>query len=239
MRKTTFGELRAHVVGADGDGAGTGPIVVLLHGFGAPGTDLVGLAQEIPAPPGTRFVFPMAPITLERGPEDYVGRAWWMIDMAVLQVAVLTRSYDVLVRSEPEGLARAREAVIGLLDRVQDELGRDAPLFIGGFSQGAMLSTDVVLRTDRAFAGLIVLSGTLIAEAEWTARAPARRGLPVFQSHGREDPILPFTVAEMLRERLRAAELSVEWHAFSGGHGIPRELLGDLGAFLRRHGGDP
>ena len=55
-------------------GSGTGPIVVLVHGFGAPGDDLVPLADEISAPAGTRFVFPAAPLSL--GPDS---RAWWMI----------------------------------------------------------------------------------------------------------------------------------------------------------------
>jgi phospholipase/carboxylesterase len=76
-----------------------------------------------------------------------------------------------------------------------------------------------------------------IAEAEWTPRLERRRGLPVFQSHGRADPILPYPTAELLRDRLEAAGLEVDFHSFAGGHGIPRDVLQKLGAFLRRYEG--
>ena len=61
-------------------------------------------------------------------------------------------------------------------------------VFLGGFSQGAMLACDTVLRSPRAFAGLLILSGSIIAQREWEERWPARKGLPVFQSHGTDDP---------------------------------------------------
>jgi phospholipase/carboxylesterase len=127
-----------------------------------------------------------------------------------------------------------------LVDAGERELPPAAPLFLGGFSPGAMPAPDVVLRSERPFSGLIILSGMPIAEAEWTPRLGARRGLPVFQSHGRADPILPYPTAELLRDRLEAAGLEVDFHAFAGGHGIPRDVLQKLGAFLRRHEGkDP
>src|SRR5215212_3874631 len=116
MRKLTLGELTAHVTGGpDGNGGGSGPVVVLLHGFGAPGTDLVSLASEATVGKNVRFVFPMAPVALEPGPSDRVGRAWWMIDMIALQMAVTTRSFDALVRNEPQGLSEARRALESML----------------------------------------------------------------------------------------------------------------------------
>jgi phospholipase/carboxylesterase len=65
--------------GTDGRGSGDGPVVVLLHGWGAPGDDLVPLGQEIDAPRGTRYVFPEAPLSLQMGFGD--SRAWWMLDL--------------------------------------------------------------------------------------------------------------------------------------------------------------
>ena len=66
--------------GTDGKGGGNGPVVILLHGFGAPGNDLVPLAEFLNVPTGTRFLFPEGPLTLSFGPRD--ARAWWLIDMA-------------------------------------------------------------------------------------------------------------------------------------------------------------
>jgi phospholipase/carboxylesterase len=103
---------------------------------------------------------------------------------------------------------------------------------LGGFSQGSMVSTDVALRLEEAPAGLCILSGTLIGEPEWRRLAPSRAGLPVFQSHGTVDPLLPFASAEALRDLLAGAGLGVEFHAFDDGHTIPPEVLGALAEFL-------
>ena len=105
-------------------------------------------------------------------------------------------------------------------------------LVVGGFSQGAMLSLDVALHTDRPLAGLVLLSGTLIARPEWEPRLPARRGLRVLQSHGRQDPLLPFSVAEQLRDLMAQNGLSVDFIPFHGAHQIPDKVLDRLGAFV-------
>src|SRR4026208_7479 len=81
MREEHIGGLRTRVTGGtDGKGGGNGPIVILLHGFGAPGDDLVSLAGVMTVPAGTRFVFPEGPLSLSFGPRD--ARAWWLIDRA-------------------------------------------------------------------------------------------------------------------------------------------------------------
>jgi phospholipase/carboxylesterase len=211
-----------------GDPAGDGPVVVLLHGFGAPGDDLVPLARWLDAPPGTRFVFPEAP--LEIGGLYGDSRAWWMLDLESLGQGPIDRADEI-----PDGLAPARAHVIALLDAVRDRFGvRDDRVLLGGFSQGAMLSLDVALHTDRAFAGLILLSGTILAEAVWAPRMAARRGLKVLQSHGDRDELLSFPAAERLRDMLTAAGLDVEWHAFHGAHEIPPDVLRAAGRFATR-----
>jgi phospholipase/carboxylesterase len=135
----------------------------------------------------------------------------------------------------PEGLVAARAQVLGLLDEVAHTL-RPAPgkLVLGGFSQGGMLALDVALHSASALAGLVVLSGTHIAAGEWAPRLDARRGLPVFMSHGRVDEMLPFRVAEGLRDALVEHGLRVEWVPFQGGHGIPPAVADAMGAFVSR-----
>ena len=65
-----------------------------------------------------------------------------------------------------------------------------------------MLSCDVMLRTTQPYAGLIQLSGTLLAAQEWSPLLQKRKGLPVFQSHGMQDELLPYVGAERLRDTL-------------------------------------
>lgn len=234
MRRDEYGELSVYVGGGtDGMGGGDGPLVVLLHGFGAPGDDLVPLSGYLGAPAGTRFVFPAAPLEMPGLFGD--SRAWWMLDLEELDRAMASGEPRDLSAGEPEGMGEARAQVVAMLDEAQRALGA-APerTVLGGFSQGSMLSCDVVLRTDRPYAGLILLSSTLVCEAIWTPRMPVRAGLPVFQSHGTHDALLPFAAAERLRDRLRAAGLEVEWHEFAGGHEIPPRILAGVGDFLHR-----
>lgn len=233
MKLTRLGDLDVRIAGGtDREGGGTGPIVVLLHGFGAPGDDLVPLWRTLTAPRAARFVFPAAPIDL--GPRYMGGRAWWPID---LEERMRRRAMGELpnIREVPEGLAPARTKVLAMLDEMTHTLQPEpGKLVLGGFSQGGMLALDVALHSPAALAGLVVLSGTHIAAGEWEPRLDARRGLPVFMSHGRVDELLPFGVAEGLRDTLSAHGLRVEWVPFQGGHGIPTVVADGVGAFLLR-----
>jgi phospholipase/carboxylesterase len=230
MTVVQLGGLKVRLAGgADGRG-GDGPVVVLLHGWGAPGDDLVPLAQALDAPRGTRFVFPEGPLALPMGFGD--SRAWWMLDLERQQREVAAGRARELSREVPKGLAEARAMVAALLDDLDRRSGPQ-PLVLGGFSQGAMLACDVALHASRAVAGLVVLSGTLLAADEWTPLMAKRKGLRVFQSHGSADPLLPLFMAEQLRDRLVQAGLSVEWVEFRGGHEIPGPVLDRLSAFLR------
>ena len=236
MKKEQLGGLTVRITGgADGAGGGDGPVVVLLHGFGAPGTDLVplsGVLSRSGLPPDTRFAFPEAP--LELPPVYGAGRAWWMLDMVQLQRAMIAGVPRDLRGEVPPGLAAARAALRGMLDELVELLEvPDERLVLGGFSQGAMLSCDHALHHGRPLAGLGLLSGAYVAEEEWAPRFPARRGLRVFQSHGRRDPLLAFESAEALRGAMEEAGWQVHWTPFGGAHEIPMPVLEAFGAFLR------
>jgi phospholipase/carboxylesterase len=234
MRLEHVGGLNVRLTGGtDGRGGGRGPAVILLHGFGAPGDDLVVLSDVLKSPAGTRWIFPEGPLPMSMGFGD--SRAWWMIDMARLQADRAAGRVRDLSMEVPRGLAQAREA----LDKFLTALPRAAAVdyqrtLIGGFSQGAMLTCDVVMRTALPFAGLIQLSGSLLARQDWRPSVGKRTGLPVFQSHGTEDPILPYVMAQRLRDELIAAGLAVEWQSFYGGHEIPEPVLSRLGAFVAK-----
>jgi phospholipase/carboxylesterase len=206
---------------------------VVLHGFGAPGDDLVGLARELDAP--VRFVCPEAPIELGGLYGD--ARAWWRLDLARIEDQ-RRRGIPYDVRDEiPEGLAAARGHVMRLLDELAARFSFAAnQLVLAGFSQGAMLALDLALHRAAPPAGLLLMSGTLIAESIWQPRMPLLAGVPVMLSHGRHDELLPFGIAEVLRDRLAAAGADVAWHPFSGGHEIPMTVLAAAGPWLRARG---
>lgn len=232
---TRLGELDCQVVEALPPEGSPRLAVVLCHGFGAPATDLVPLAPELmqlrpELAHHVRFVFPAAPLSLqELGMPS--GRAWFHLPMEVLMGQ--RRDWDTYAQTVPEGLPAARRAVMSTVSALSAATklpyGR---IVLGGFSQGGMVTTDVTLRLEEPPAGLCILSGTLVAQEEWKARAAGRKGLPVFQAHGRYDDILPFKAAERLRDLLTEAGLGVEFLPFDGPHTIAPEELHRLADFL-------
>ena len=216
--------------GADREGGGTGPLVVLLHGFGAPGDDLVPLHRVMRVPRETRFAFPAAPLETHMMP-GYDSRAWWHIDMLRLQDAIERGDMRDLSSEEPEGLDEAREKMDAFLTQIRKDLA-PSKLVLGGFSQGSMLSMDLALRTSHAIDALVILSGTLLAQDIWVPKMTALRGKPIFQSHGTHDPILPYALAERLKTELVSAGADVTFVPFRGAHEIPPPVLESLVSFL-------
>ncbi len=219
-------------------------LAVICHGFGAPGTDLVDLAPALAngderlAEMG--FVFPAAPLSLaDQGLED--GRAWWPIDMVELIEAVQSGRIRDLRNQVPPTLAAVRTQLKQVIAEACDHWQLDASrLFLGGFSQGSMITSSVALQEELPLAGLFILSGTLLCEADWRKALEDRQGagtppFPVFQSHGQYDPILPFDNAEALRDLLTAAGHEVEFVPFAGQHQIPQVVLQRLAAWLVEH----
>ena len=234
MREALVGGIKVRLAGGiDGHGSGNGPVIMLLHGFGAPGDDLVSLAEVVDVPAETRWLFPEGPLSLNLGFGN--SRAWWIIDFARIQAdRAAGRSRDLSIEA-PNGLALARERVLALLKDLPKQLPIDYKrTVIGGFSQGAMLTCDAVLQTEYPFAGLVQLSGNLLAQSIWSPLMPRRKGLPVFQTHGTHDDILPHIGAERLRDALSRSGLAVEWHSFRGEHEIPEPVLRRLGVFLTK-----
>lgn len=233
MEVSVFGPLSA-VVSHSGPVEAAQKTVVLLHGYGAPGTDLVGLAFELSPKVPTRFVFPFAPLALDpSAPPSEGGRAWWDIDMMELQYLRMTGQDEVLSSRRPEGLERARaqlkEFLAALMERY--EL-RPESLVLGGFSQGAMLSMDYALHREHDLSGLVLLSGTIIDAPTWRERMSQVAPLPVFQSHAPDDMVLPYSLAQKLAADLKDSGYPHEWVSFRGGHGIGPSVMDGLRSFL-------
>ncbi|MEX0703219.1 MAG: dienelactone hydrolase family protein [Planctomycetales bacterium] len=213
--------------------------VVFCHGFGAPANDLVPLGpallrQEPALREHVRFLFPGAPLSLD-AEGLFGGRAWWPLDIQRLVLAAEQGEFRDLREELPKGLERASETLTALVAEWRAETGLAVDrIVLGGFSQGAMLATDVALRLPERPAALCIFSGTLMAESQWRDLAALRGGLPVLQSHGRRDPLLPFEAAESLRDVLTEAGLQVEFLPFDGPHTIPQAALVRTAALLAR-----
>lgn len=203
--------------------------VLLCHGYGAPGSDLVPIAGElIGASPEIAeravFYFPEAPINLGGYP-PFQMRAWWNLDLARLEESIATGRPIDRKQECPEELPHLRARIDAVLEQVRNETGLSTgSIVLGGFSQGAMLATDAALHLSEAPAALAAFSGTFLCAEEWTRLAGQRKPFPVLQSHGRTDPLLPFAAAEQLFE-LWQDPVNARFVAFDGPHTIPHEAL--------------
>jgi len=228
-RQQKFGSLQCHVVDCL-EGRAPKLVVVFCHGFGAPGSDLVGLAEpflnaadEIAG--NVQFVFPEAPIDL--APMGMPGgRAWWPINMEQLATMYQTRDFSQLCEREPDGLQAASKLLTETVQAILDATELlPSQLILGGFSQGAMAGTDVVLRTGLQPAALVLMSGTMLCREEWTQLAAKHPGVPVIQTHGTMDMVLPVEPSEWLRDMLKENGFDVQYASFVGPHTVPPEAL--------------
>ena len=196
-------------------------LLVFLHGYGADGADLLGLAEVLaPHLPGTAFVAPDAPEPCRGGG---FGCQWFPIPW-------IDGSSEVEAGA---GLAAAAEDLNGFLDARLAEEGLTADrLILVGFSQGAMMSLHVAPRRDKEVAGIVAISGRLLRPEALAAETKVKP--PVLLVHGDQDPVVPFSDMAKAGDALVAAGFPTYGHVMQGtGHGIAPDGLGMALQFIR------
>jgi len=201
-----------------------GSAVVVLHGWGAPGDDLVPVAEAL-LRPGVRFFVPAGPL-----PEMGGGRAWWHLDPNARPPHASNDQLAPGFQPTPAVVA-ARTSVQGLIATVVD---RYAPTTVAlvGFSQGAMLSIDVALAGAPGVDLVVAMSGVLLMDSVPALTAAQARRPRFLLSHGRRDPVVPFSIGNRAKDLLEHHGFSVTWRPFDGGHEIPGPVLADVERFL-------
>ena len=191
-----------------GPAAGGAPhnLVILLHGYGANGDDLIGLAPPFSKMlPNTEFLSPNAPYPCEGNP--FGGLQW----------------FEVWQAEGTDRLAEVRNGAAIVNAFIDEELARrnltDDKLVLCGFSQGTMLSLHIALRRAAPCAGVLGFSGRLespeILADEITVRPP------VMMIHGEEDPMLSIDLMDKAASVMTEIGVMVETHRRPGlGHGI-------------------
>jgi phospholipase/carboxylesterase len=196
--------------------------VVLLHGYGADGADLIGLAEPLgPHLPDTLFVAPDAPESCAASP---FGRQWHPIPW-------IDGSSEETAR---RGAARAAADLDAFLDGLmaeEDLLPEQVALL--GFSQGAMMALQVAPRRAAPVAAVVAISGMLVDPELLADELRARP--PVLLIHGDRDDVVPIDALPAAARALEAAGWAeVYAHVMRGtGHGIAPDGLEVALAFLR------
>ena len=179
---STAGELEVHVVQPD---AGPRPplLVVFNHGYGASGEDLVPFVPELLERESrlrsVRFAFPAAPLSMgDAGWGD--ARAWWPLDWVKLSTLSRTPAGREQLRNEvPEGLGSARRKLQGAIEALLAGTGLGPErVVLGGFSQGAMLATDLALHWEQRPAALVAWAEKKLCRAGASSAHSARDSRP-------------------------------------------------------------
>ena len=180
-------------------------LVVLLHGRGADGNDLIGLAPMLAGDlPDALFLAPDAPDPCEGAP---FGLQWFsLMDRAPANIAAGVRS--------------VAPAIDAFLDHHLQRLGlTDADMALFGFSQGCMMALHVSVRRTSAPAAVLGYSGMLAAADSLADEITVRP--PVLLVHGEADEIVSHAALDIAETALRGAGVSVEAVSRPGlGHGI-------------------
>lgn len=204
--------------------------ILLFHGYGADMHDLSGLATAVPNSENFRWVFPNGIRQVEIGP-GFFGRAWYPINIQEFERAMREGRTRDLSKHRPNGLDKALEESEAFIDSLKIK-GED--LILGGFSQGAMLALEIAARRRDNVNGVVLLSGSLMDEANVAKLAANHKGQSFYQSHGTHDPILSHEQAKRLEEMLLKAEWTGSLDSFRGGHEIPYTVIQNLGHFLKQ-----
>jgi phospholipase/carboxylesterase len=191
-------------------------IVILTHGYGSNGADLIGLVPYWrQALPDTLFVSPNAPFPCPGAPGGY---QWWSLEGADRAAGVRSAApiLDAFIEAELTGC--------GLTDE---------HLALVGFSQGTMLALHVGLRRKRPVGGIVGYSGALLDEGALAAEIRSRP--PVLLVHGAADPMVPVAAFYKAHEALDRLGLDVATHVSPGlGHSIDSDGLTLGEQFLAR-----
>jgi phospholipase/carboxylesterase len=199
------------------DGSAPDSVVVMLHGLGADGADLIGLAPEFARlMPRTAFLSPDAPYPCDMAP---FGRQWF---------SLLDRTPAVVARN----VASAAPVLDTYLDSVLARFALPpSRLQLVGFSQGTMMALHVAYRREMPVAGVVGFSGRLTGAEDFAAATLSRP--PALLIHGTDDDVVPFEELASAEAALLSAGVRVSTLACPGlGHGIDESGMSAAAAFL-------
>lgn len=195
-------------------------LVILLHGLGADGQDLIGLAPALARfLPDAQFVAPNAPDACDMAPFGY---QWFSLQ---------DRAYPIMLA----GVSAAAPTLNRFIDRQLEVLElTDEDVAFVGFSQGTMMALYTAMRRAESAAAVVGFSGALIGPE--LLAAELRSKVPVCLIHGDADPVVPFGAMAAAKAGLDLAGVPVAVHTRPGlGHGIDPQGIEIAGQFLKQH----
>ncbi len=195
---------------------GRPPLLLLLHGVGSNEEDLFGLTSYLDG----RFLVLSARAPFVLGPGSY---GWFNIEFTPRGLV-----------ADIEQAKQSLKLLPAFIEEAVDAYGADARrVYLGGFSQGAMMSLALLLTRPEMVAGVAAMSGRLPSQVlEGTPDPEALKGTPVLITHGTYDPVLPVENGRAAREFLERLPVELTYREYPMGHEVSMESLRDVNAWF-------
>ena len=200
-------------------------LVVLLHGLGSNGQDLISLAPAWARDlPNTLFISPDAPFACDMVPPGYPNSYQWF--------SLQSRDRDFM----QEGIENAFPILETFIAQQLKSTGvRADKLALVGFSQGTMMSLYTAPRLPHKIAGVLGYSGALFGEEGLIQDPDEFHHMPVHLVHGEADDVVPVAAHAHASESLEKAGFKVSGHTTAGlAHGIDEQGIQSGGVFLKK-----
>ncbi|MDD4970202.1 MAG: hypothetical protein PHT07_12325 [Paludibacter sp.] len=193
------------------------PLLILMHGVGSNEQDMFSFSEHLP----DNFLILSARGPLTIGPNSY---AWFQVDFST--------GVPVIHKEQAEN---SRKIIIQFLESLKTHHSFDEKqVYLGGFSQGGIMSFSVGLTRPDLIKGIAVMSGRLLNEIKpFIVPSEKLSSLKVFISHGLSDNVLNIEYARESNAYLKTLGLTPTYKEFLGGHTLPNEIWLDLISWLK------
>ena len=188
--------------------------IILLHGVGSNENDLFSLADQLPD--DFFIISPRGQFNLGGG-----RYAWYNVDFSTGK-PVFDKAQEI----------SSREVIKKFIAQVKEKYKVDE-VFLGGFSQGAIMSYSVGLTNPKEVKGIISLSGRLLTEIRPSIiKNDDLQPLKVFVAHGIQDNTLPIGYAREAKKYLESLRIQLSYHEYNMGHQINEKVILDMSDWL-------
>lgn len=185
------------------------PLLLLMHGVGSNEQDLFSLAQNLPG--NFLIISARGPLTI--GPNSF---AWFQVSFST--------GAPVIDYTQAEN---SRNTIIQFIESLKTQFQfNEKEIYVGGFSQGGIMSYSVGLTRPDLIKGIAVMSGRLLREVKSQFATPEElMNLQVYISHGISDNVLSIEYAREANASLKTLNISPTYKEFTGGHTVTNEML--------------
>lgn len=189
-------------------------VIILLHGVGSNEKDLFSLADQLP---NDYYIISLrGKFTISEG-----SYAWYGVDFSTGK-PVFNKEQEL----------KSRGAILTFVKQVTEKYGFDE-IYLGGFSQGAIMSCSIGLLHPEKIKGIICLSGRILQDIRSDVKKlSGLHKLKIFLAHGTQDRTLTLAYAREAKTYLEQLEIVLSYHEFEMGHQINAEVLKELNKWL-------